>query len=305
VLDTIKTLKDPAAAEAVAAWLAGGDRGKAADALKAMGTGAEGPVLKYLTDSDENVRAEACRILQVVGTTASIPALEDLIRKANGQGGAAAAARDAIENMQSLPAEKRRPPESDFIARVLYDLKSPLLQRRRDALGRLINAPPTGDRRAEVAKAVEPVIRDVDVGARIDAARTLGIWGGKANTRAVVEALRDPVPSVRSAALDACVAIKDPAAAEAVAALLPSDRGRAIEALKRMGRSAERAAIKYLGHNDVFVRAEVCKLLREIGTQRCVPALMDLFQRTNGNGLDGSAAKETLQALGFPVQNGP
>jgi hypothetical protein len=42
---------------------------------------------------------------------------------------------------------------------------------------------------------------------------------------------------------------------------------------------------------------DVCKILQEIGTERCVPALYDLLRKNNGQGLDGMAARDTLRRL--------
>ena len=59
--------------------------------------------------------------------------------------------------------------------------------------------------------------------------------------------------------------------------------------------------IPYLKSSDVFVRMEACKILQEIGAgEDGKVALYDLARRTNGQGLDGMAAKSALDVLGLP-----
>lgn len=195
-------------------------------------------------------------------------------------------------------------PDTDFVDQVLADLKSSNLQKRKQALGKLRGSPVDEARRVEVAGAVEPFLKDSDGWVRGDAAKALAVWGGKQNTPALTKALNDPDFGVRWAVLDTIAALKDPAAAEPVAALLEKERGKASTALKAMGSGAEDAVVKYLNHRDVFVRMEACKILQAIGTKKCVPALTALFRKVNGQGLDAMAAREAVQAIG-PVENSP
>jgi HEAT repeat protein len=297
VLDTIKALHDPGAAEGVAAVILN-DRGKVVEALKAMGPGAEDVVIKLLDHSDEGVRVEACHILLVIGTRKCVPVLEGMIRRTNGLGGMASVACETIEGLQQLPPSERRPPESEFVARVLYDLKSPLASRRRDAVGRLMHAPADESRRAEVASAVAPMLHSPEASDRSDAVKALAFWGGPVQTQDLLPLFNDPDHGVRSNVLDAFLQIKDPAAAPAVAKFLETDRGRAIEVLRAIGQPAEPAVLKYLDHPDANLRADVCKLLRWIGTAACRRRLADLLDRTDPNAQDAVAARETLETLG-------
>lgn len=205
--------------------------------------------------------------------------------------------RTLTVEMTPLRPGERRPPDSDAVAQMLFDLKSPALQRRKDALGRLMRLPADPSRRAEVSRAIEPMLKDADGFGRSDAAKALAVWGGPENTPALAAALKDPEFGVRWAVLDTFKALHDPAGAEAVAACLLTDRGKAVEALRAMGSEAEPAVLKYLDHNDWGVRMDVCKLLREIGSDACVPALYDLLRKNNGQGLDSMAASEALKTL--------
>jgi HEAT repeat protein len=96
VIETLGTLKDERAAEPLAECL--NDfflRGHAIKALKTMGSVAEKAVLKQLESSDVGVRIEACKILQEVGTKASLTALEFAAKDSNA--GYAKAATDAMQ----------------------------------------------------------------------------------------------------------------------------------------------------------------------------------------------------------------
>jgi hypothetical protein len=197
-------------------------------------------------------------------------------------------------------AEQGRPADSDFVAQVLFDLKSPALPPRKDALSRLQNAPPEEPRRVEVARAVVPMLKDPDMFVRADAALALSVWGGPENTPALVEALRDPSPNIRRAVLRTIATIKDPAAAGPVAALLVGDRSIAAETLRAIGPPAEDAVIPYLDHGDGFVRMEAARILQAVGTEKCVPALQALLRRTGGQGLDAMAVRDALRALNAP-----
>jgi HEAT repeat protein len=92
--------KDPRAADPLALRLAT-DREKASQALKDMGPAAEKAVREQLNHPDGGVRAEACKILKVIGTKASHAALKLAVQDPDGN--VAAAAREA------LPPEVRPP----------------------------------------------------------------------------------------------------------------------------------------------------------------------------------------------------
>jgi serine/threonine protein kinase len=77
VIDTLGKLKDGRAAEPLAKLVSQpGPRVQAANALQMLGVKAEPAVLGLLTNSDPDVRKEACRLLKDVGTIASLPALD-------------------------------------------------------------------------------------------------------------------------------------------------------------------------------------------------------------------------------------
>ncbi len=187
-----------------------------------------------------------------------------------------------------------------FVAEVLADLESPDMQVRKRALGRLRGAAPTA-RRAEVAKAVEPMLHDPDGFARTDAAKALAVWGGPENTPALIEGLRDASFGVRWAVLDTLKALKDPVSASALAEVLATnDRGKAGEALKAIGSEAEDAVIPYLKGNDATARREACKVLKVIGTAK---AVADLRSVAAMRGLEGMAARDALGEIARRTNN--
>src|SRR5437773_62777 len=83
----------------------------------------------------------------------------------------------------------RGPVEGDFVAQALFDLKSPALSERKQALGRLMRAPAVEEKRLEVAEAIEPMLRDPDPWVRTDAAKALAVRGGRENSPALIQAL--------------------------------------------------------------------------------------------------------------------
>lgn len=83
-METLGRLKDPRGAAPVAQRLTNiHDRSHASKALQAMGPIAESDVAKYLSERDAGLKSEACKILKVIGTQASIPDLEAASRDKN------------------------------------------------------------------------------------------------------------------------------------------------------------------------------------------------------------------------------
>ena len=84
-MEALGQMKTSAAAQSIAARLTRlSDRGDAAKALKAMGSSAEPAVLPLLKDHDTWVRLEACKILAEIGTTKSLPYLEEFAGTGHG-----------------------------------------------------------------------------------------------------------------------------------------------------------------------------------------------------------------------------
>ena len=199
-----------------------------------------------------------------------------------------------------LRGGQQRPPESDFVGRVLYDLKAPRSNSCREALDRLQRTPPDPDRRAEVASAIEPILKSTDGFTQIAALHALAAWGGKENTPAILPLLRNDNIFVVSEALKALGALKDPSTVDSVAAYLAIDqhRGVAAQALQAMGSMAEPAVLKLLDQGNEATRTEALKVLESIGTEKCIPAVQEALRKSGGHGFVAMNARQILERLG-------
>jgi hypothetical protein len=117
-----------------------------------------------------------------------------------------------------------------------------------DTLGRLSESGVLpDDRRAEVARALEGLLKDAGPARRDEVIRALG-------------------------------RLKDEGSAELLAQRLDvlADRQAAGVALRALGPAAEKAVVKRLRHEDTGVRWEACGILGDIGTPASIPALKEL-----------------------------
>jgi serine/threonine-protein kinase len=102
VITFLGDLKDARAAEPLTKRLGDWtDRDLASQALKKIGQPAEKAVAACLKDKDANVRREACKILRVIGTRDSLPALRELAAETDRVVGPDA--QDAIRTISAQP----------------------------------------------------------------------------------------------------------------------------------------------------------------------------------------------------------
>jgi HEAT repeat protein len=199
--------------------------------------------------------------------------------------------------------ESALPPEllaDDPLSQALVDLKSDDFVRRRSAAIQLRRLRPT-QKKQQVARLLEKMLKDPDPQTCQCAAEALGTWGTEESVPLLIELLGDNSVFVRWAAIDSLGTLKDPRAAEAVAARLTEqkDAGKANFALQKLGPAAEDAVLPYLEHHRWQVRVQVCHVLKEIGTKKSVPALRALARRRRGSDfLVAVAAAEALEAAG-------
>jgi hypothetical protein len=114
VLDTLKALKDPQAAGELATMVAENkDRGKAVEALKAIGPAAETALIPLLTHGDMWVRREACIILKETGTEASVPYLKAIAMRNSGLDSQAAVEALNSMSLRNVDVNPRPATESD------------------------------------------------------------------------------------------------------------------------------------------------------------------------------------------------
>src|SRR5262249_45638507 len=128
-------------------------------------------------------------------------------------------------------------------------------------------ATPADARRADVCKALQPVLTDELAAAREPAGKALARWASKEQVPDLLTLL--DAPATREAATQALVQLKDERGAAALAAKLPTPggRARAAAALQAMGPVAEREVAKYAFHPHNGARQEARRLLKAYGTK--------------------------------------
>jgi HEAT repeat protein len=239
-ISALGRLKDERGAEAVASRLSDiFDRREASQALQAMGPAAEKEVVKLLSHPDLGTRAEAKRILKVIGRNVS-----DLDQQL-------VSLKSPDANQRALAADwfTRAPVEEQRRAEVVRALEPCL----RDSDGRVCVA---------AARALGIWGTRDNVPALIDLLNEL------ANNRGAFP--------IRHAAMEALSKLKDERAVAPIAARLPdiTDLQAAGAALQAFGPAAEPEVVKYL--QPTFIpqtRIEACRLLSVIGTKMSLPAL--------------------------------
>lgn len=185
----------------------------------------------------------------------------------------------------TAPARRGEPkPVTDpLLSQALIDLKSTNMWARKKAVEDLGRAQPTADTRDAVALALEPTLSDSDHWVRQGAIKAMGIWGTKESVPALLKIVKSDDVFTRKAALEALGKLKDERGVAPVVEGLASihTRAEASKAIKDMGSIAETEVAKLLKGNDIWVRAEACKLLKEIGTDKSLPALQKIVNDTD------------------------
>jgi hypothetical protein len=235
VMETLGKLRDPRAADVLARKLPDPQlHDQAVDALKLMGPGAEDAVLDYLFVDDPATRQRAGDLLADYGTKP-----RTII----------AAAR---QRLQSGDPEERRGAAEWFAA----------------------NAPDDDIEKPDVARSLAALLGDLSPEVNGLALRGLELW-----------ATRDVLPQVvafagrqqkagdgktaaanGSALIDVLAQFPDPSAAEAIALQLenPGQRGKASQALLKLGPVATAPVLQYIDHPDEGVRKEARDLCRAL-----------------------------------------
>ncbi len=166
---------------------------------------------------------------------------------------------------------------------------------RQIALGKLAAAKPAA-RNEEVTRIAVPLLGDADQFTRQAAARVLGTWGTKDAVQPLIAKLDDPQFSVRWAVIDALGNLKAAEAAAPLARRLATQQDAAptVRALQALGATAEGPMIEVLKDGTIDARREACKVLKEVGTRKAVPALETAAR--NEDGLLAMFAKEALKS---------
>ncbi len=269
------------------------DAGQAGRMLRAFGPPAEPAVLDVVAaNNDTQLRIEACRVLNDIGTTRSVPVLERLATKREGEelGNAAAGAiRVITEHTIS---------ESD-LARTLKEMESADTGRRREAVRRLecVNLIPA--RQAVVSQALVKLLGDPEEYTQKMAIHELATWGDAAATKALADALKTPSFRAWREAIETLHGkrVADRAAAHAVAGWIKQDRGLVLRTLEEMGPAAEPALIALVkSKEDSGMRADACGPLAAVGTEACFSTLTELASNQKDEQV-ARAAKDGLRKL--------
>jgi len=181
------------------------------------------------------------------------------------------------------------------VTQLLADLKEKT--KAQITLGHLARAKVDEARRAEVARAVEPLLADENQFVRKAAVEALGTWGTKESVALLLPMVETKDTFVRWEAFKTLAKLQDERAAEPIARRLlePSDRGFVSRALQDLGSKAEKAIHPYLKEKDLFTRLTACQILEKIGTKESKAALEEASKDENIG--VSSTAKRALKAI--------
>jgi hypothetical protein len=175
---------------------------------------------------------------------------------------------------------------------VLADLRSSDGFKRMSALDRLQKMPVDERRRADVQRALEPLLQGNDEMAADGAVRALRTWGDAQSVPALLPLLKGP-GRIPQETLQTLATIRDRRAADAVAGALDNIHYRDLAAgeLRNIGPFAEPSVLRQLQADDVNTRIAACNVLGDIGTAASLPPLDQL-----ANGGDGRVSGAALLA---------
>lgn len=199
----------------------------------------------------------------------------------------------ALHPPAPAPPERKPIAQSDLTS-TLTDLQSPDAFKVIGAANKLAGAQPTGDQRA-VERALIGALEHRDGFARQSVVKALGTWGSRDSVPPLIKRLDDESFAVRWAVFEVLGARKDVRAAQPIAKWLGKDRGFASNALRKMGPVAATAVAQQLNAKDWGMRIDVCRLLKDIGTPREIPALRAVTR--DENSLVADAAAEAIKAI--------
>jgi hypothetical protein len=182
--------------------------------------------------------------------------------------------------------------------KALADLTAPNGFTVRGAANRLAKVYPAEARRAEVARALEPLATNRDASVRQAGAHALAVWATPDSVPTLIKLLSDPHPGCRAEAMNALAALKDERGAALVVQRLTdfADRGHARQALEAMGPIAEKPVLALLANPDGQTRVEACNVLKTIGTLESVAELEKAVLRDKDPRVK-RAAQDALKAI--------
>jgi HEAT repeat protein len=286
-----KIAKDRASADAIAGWVKD-DRGLVMRSLQAMGPPAEPTVIAIVQSKEDwGTRSDACKVLGVIGSKASIPVLQEATKDRK-EAFVVMAAEAALKNLAPQPMSNA---ESSV---AIDNLKSGDVNRRREAAKSLAAARPDPSQRAAVTKALETALGDNDENNQREVLRALRVWGDRDSAQALITRCNDKSFRPWHEALEVLASV-DPSArtAETLIARMPDDFGHSLRLLREIGAPAEPALLQaFQTAPDLRVRVESCKVLETIGSAASLTVLQEAAART-GDGAVAVAAEDSLKGI--------
>jgi HEAT repeat protein len=230
---------------------------------------AAAPLAKHMANFFD--RGNASRALQALGPVAE----GEVVKYAfDADGGTQGEARKILESYKTK--------ESVYITQALVDLKRNDNNRRLNVAIWLEKATVDETLRGEVAKALEPLLRENDGRTRDQALQALKTWATKDNVPALLKQLTHQDGNVRKLSMEVLGGLKDERAVAPIGERLLNffDRQVASNTLQKMGTIVERNEIvDYLNNKDDGVRLEVCRILGTCGTPRSITPLKLIASR--------------------------
>jgi HEAT repeat protein len=175
----------------------------------------------------------------------------------------------------------------DAIRIALAEAKSDDDGTRLRAVRRLRKMPVEPQFQDEVISTMSELIRDHKSTSRTDAVGTIGAWARPGDEKILVEVLEDKEDRLfaRPTALEALARSKDPEFIARIVAVAP-DRAvssQAAKAIRDYGTLAEPALLDLLHSDSAQARMTACRLLDNVGTGRCLPALKEAAKDPDRN----------------------
>ena len=179
------------------------------------------------------------------------------------------------------PPVQQREPDLD---KLLADLRSPDQFQRKAAADKIAQTPVVEARRAEVQRALEPLLQEGQLLTTGAALKALQSWGDKNIIPALVQMLQNRTSPVRRQVMETLARFPDERGADAVAETLAilTDRRAAGNALRAMGPVAEKSVLRQLqASRDSLMMQEACNILAAIGSPASLPTLDKLAGGTD------------------------
>lgn len=179
------------------------------------------------------------------------------------------------------PNDPAAPPDADELTRALFATRSSNAGKRKRGVDEILKAEPDDARRDEVHKQLAALLADPDIFFVDDVMKAMVRWRTDETAPALAKMLNHSNFAVRGESAELLGELRDPRAAEPLAARLKEDAFQAAPALKKLGPAAEPALIPRLRDPDPEVRAQACKILEVVGGKDALEAMMSLPADSN------------------------